>query len=190
MNYSTRELDMPENVSNYLSPGIVEATIQSLEYFQSSGGTEGIKITLVGDSPTTNYVHPEGYSGPICQTTWWMSEKAWPYTGQRLAYLGKQLLDNGREPVDYITENSSSASEIATQLNTLFANQRGRFVLNGKEVQNANTGRTFIKAEIAGFNFVERTDVTESKLRWSEEKNVIRLETPSEEPVAAGDAPW
>lgn len=153
-------------VSKFLEPGIHVCKIQKVEYQASSQkGTPGMVIVLEG-KPMEDL---EG-KGQTAETNWWLSEKAWPYTKDRVTILADKL--GVRANLDAI--KSDSAEEYANALNGIFAGKAGRFKLAGAEIAgkfDEDKGvqkKNWFKGEIAGYGFVEPLSIkaSESKLTF------------------------
>ena len=171
-------------VSNYLEPGIHVAKVQKIEYFESKGGTPGMKITHEG--------RPEGDGpGQTAETTWWLSENAWKYTKDRLVIMADKL--GVREGLDAI--NASAPEEYVRAVSPLFRDKAARWKFAGEEIAGKEGKGNWTKAGLAGYGFVEPVDTTPSKLRFdpTNKYDMVKLpvadsEVPSSNGVSNGEA--
>jgi hypothetical protein len=202
MNFSTAGHVEAEKtyVSNFMKPGIHVAKIQKVEFRQSQGGTPGVTITLEG-KPMDEL---DG-KGQTCDTTWWLSEKAWEYTKARLVILADKL--GKRTELDAI--KAADAQEYTQGLASVFTGCAGRFKLAGQEIEGkvGDDGvkkSNWFKAEMAAFGFVEPVSVSEadSKLTFDEDNKYdmkrlpkADLEVMSDDPLEVNgegteESPW
>jgi len=149
-------------VSNYLSPGIHEAKIQKIEYFEAASGTPGMKITHEG-RPSEDL----GGVGQIAETTWWLSDKAWTFTKDRLVIMADKL--GVRDGLDNIT--AKNAEEYIKTLAPIFSGKVARWKFAGEEILGKNDDEgnkkpNWTKAGLAGYGFVEALDTNPSKLKF------------------------
>jgi hypothetical protein len=154
MNFNTKGHSVEEKdfVSKFLEPGIHIAKIKEIEFVSSQGGTPGIKIVLEGK--------PEDAlngAGKTCESTYWLSEKAWPYTKDKVVSMADKL--GLRERLDNLDAND--AQDYAQGLNGIFAGTAGRWKLKGKEIAGKEGKNNWWKAEIAAFKFLEPVSVTD-----------------------------
>lgn len=183
MSFTTAGHTVEENnmVSNYLSPGIHEAKIQKVEYFEAASGTPGMKITHEG-RPSDDL----GGVGQIAETTWWLSDKAWTYTKDRLVIMADKL--GVRNDLDTIT--AKNAEEYVKALSPIFNGKAARWKFAGEEIpgkedEDGNKKSNWTKAGLAGYGFVETLDTNPSKLKFdaSNKYDMKRL------PVADSEIP-
>tara|TARA_Y100000310_G_scaffold344058_1_gene454854 strand:+ start:11 stop:643 length:633 start_codon:yes stop_codon:yes gene_type:complete len=190
MNFNTKGHTVEETtfVSNFLSPGIHEAKIQKIEYFEAASGTPGIKITHEG-KPSE-----EGGVGQTAETTWWVSPKAWdnnwkegdapppPWTTiAKVATMAEKL--GVRNELDAI--DAKDPKEYADALGVLFRNKVGRWKFSGEEILGKEGKQNWTKAGLATYSFVETLDTNPSKLKFDENNkfDMVRL------PVADSEIP-
>jgi len=195
MSFTTAGHTVEENefVSNYLDPGIHEAKIQKIEYFESAGGTPGMKITHEG--------RPEGDSpGQTAETTWWLSPNAWTYTKDRLVIMADKL--EVREGLDAI--NVEGPEEYVRAVAPLFQGKTARWKFAGEEIAGKEGKANWTKAGLAGYGFIEVLGTNPSKLKfdpaskWDMKKlPVADSEVPSSNGVSSeetssnsDDDPW
>lgn len=156
MNFNTAGHSVEEKdfTSEYLKPGIHIAKIAKIEHKTANGGTEGFTIHHEG-KPMAEL----GGKGQKAETTYWMSEKAWPFSKDRLVIMADKL--GLRAALDKI--NASSAKEYAAALNSIFAGKAARWKFAGEEVQGKEGKQNWFKAGLSGYGFVEPLSVTESE---------------------------
>ena len=198
MNFTTagHVVEEKEYVSKFMKPGIHTAKIKNVEFYQSQGGTPGIKITLEG-KPMKELEDV----GQTSETTYWLSPKAWEFTKSKLVTLADKL--GVREQLDAISVDDGQ--EYASALASVFTGLMGRFKLKGTEIEGkvGDDGvkkNNWFKAEIAAFGFVEDPSVAiaDSKLKFDENNkyDMVRLapaDIESDDPLAGdGDtgSPW
>jgi len=165
--FSTKghEVTEKEYISEYIKPGIHVAKVKSVEYVESAGGTKGIRFIHEG-KPMSEL---DG-KGQIAETTLWMSEKAWPYTKDRLVVMADKL--GVREKLDAIS--SDNESEYAIALNSVFGGKAARWKFSGVEIEGkmdeekGEKKPNWVKAELASFGFCESLNIpeNESKLKY------------------------
>ena len=200
MSFTTAGHTVEENsmVSNYLSPGIHEAKIQKIEYFEAASGTPGMKITHEG-RPSE-----EGGVGQVAETTWWLSDKAWTYTKDRLVIMADKL--GVRDGLDNIT--AKNAEEYVKTLSPIFTGKAARWKFAGEEIlgkvgEDGTKKSNWTKAGLSGYGFVEALDTNPSKLKFDENNKYDMKRLPvadSEIPASNGvshsetssnsDDPW
>lgn len=189
MNFNTKghEVQEKEYVSAYLKPGIHVAKVQKVEYTQANSGNEGLLIVHEG-KPMDDL---EG-KGQTAETRFWMSEKAWPYTKDRLVIMADKL--GVRDALDAI--DAGSASEYAVALNAIFAGKAARWKFAGEEIKGKEGKSNWFKAQLSNFGFIEALSVSEgeSKLKFnpSDKYDMKRLvETDVEVTTADSNSePW
>tara|TARA_R110000803_G_scaffold71102_4_gene134183 strand:+ start:21584 stop:22192 length:609 start_codon:yes stop_codon:yes gene_type:complete len=169
MDFNTKGHEVSEKgeyVSAYLKPGIHTAKITNIAYGESRGGTPKLVITH-----ETKPVEGLEGKGQIATTEWWMSEKAWPYTKDRLVVMADKL--EVRETLDNIT--ASDASNYCMALNGAFTNKAARWKFSGEEIKGGldnegNKKNDWWKASLAGFGFCESLSISEenSELKFDE----------------------
>lgn len=180
-----------EFISAYLEPGIHEAKIAKVEYTESSQkGTPGIKLTFEGAPNGEGFNHPEGpeYKGSTANTTWYLSEKAAPYTVDRIALMADKM--NIRSEVDGAT--GTTAQEYVNALAGVLTGKVARWKFIGRE-SNKNAGKFY--AELAGYGFVEDLNVPadQSKLKFNPDspKDMVPAEQPEMDTTPVpGDGDW
>ena len=167
MSFNTKGHTVEESnfVSNFLSPGIHEAKIQKMEFFEASSGTPGIKITHEG-RPMEDL---KGV-GQVAETTWWLSENAWKYTKDRLVIMADKLAV--RDDFDKAGE-SSSPEEYTRALDAIFKNKTARWKFAGEEIEGKLTDEgvqksNWFKAGLSAFGFIETIETNPSKLKFNE----------------------
>lgn len=189
MNFSTKGHAVEEKsyVSSYLEPGIHVAKIQKVEFITANSGTQGVLITHEG-KPMDEL---QG-KGQTAETKYWMSEKAWPYTKDRLVIIADKL--GVREKLDAI--EASSAEEYAQALNSIFAGKAARWKFAGEEIAGKEGKKNWFKASLANFAFCEPLSVEESdsKLKFDEDDkyDMKRLEATDVETTtdSEDESPW
>ena len=174
MNFTTagHVVEEKEYVSKFMKPGIHIAKIKNVEFYQSQGGTPGIKLSLEGQ-PMKELEN----AGQTCETTYWLSPKAWEFTKSKLVTLADKL--GVREKLDAISVNEGTEIE-------------------GKVGDDGTKKNNWFKAEIAAFGFVEPATLpaSESKLKFDENSkyDMVRLapaDVESDDPLAGdGGSPW
>lgn len=187
-----------ERVSAFLTPGIHEAKIVGLEFMESRGGTPGMKFTFEGKPHGGDFAHPAGpqHKGSTAETTYWLSEKAWKYTQERLITMADKL--GVRSQLD--AAKGANAEEYTNAVAPVLLGKTARFKFAGQEIEGkvADDGtkkNNWFKAELASFGFVEALDVTESKLKFDETNKydmkrlpVAMVEEATEDPFTDGPA--
>lgn len=196
MNFTTagHVVEEKEYVSKFMKPGIHIAKIKNVEFYQSQGGTPGIKLALEG--PPMKELEN---AGQTCETTYWLSPKAWEFTKSKLVTLADKL--GVREQLDAISVNDGQ--EYANALASVFTGLAGRFKLKGTEIEgkvgdDGTKKNNWFKAEIAAFGFVEPASLpaSESKLKFDESSkyDMVRLapaDVESDDPLAGDEgSPW
>ena len=161
MSFNTKGHNVEETsfVSTYLSPGVHEAKVQKIEYFEAASGTPGMKITHEGRP-----MEDLGGAGQVAETTWWLSDNAWKFTRDRLVIMADKL--GVRSELDSI--DVENAEEYARALDTIFKNKVGRWKFAGEEILGKEGKQNWFKAGLAAFGFVESVDTTPSKLKFDE----------------------
>ena len=183
MSFTTAGHTVEENsmVSNFLSPGIHEAKIQKIEYFEAASGTPGMKITHEGRSSE------EGGVGQTAETTWWLSDKAWTYTKDRLVIMADKL--GVRDGIDNIT--AQNAEEYVKELSPIFTGKAARWKFAGEEILGKEGKQNWTKAGLASFGFIETLNTSPSKLKFDENNKFDMKRLPaadSEIPASNGTA--
>jgi hypothetical protein len=194
-------------VSAFLAPGIHEVKIVGVEYIESRGGTPGIKLTFEGKPNGDNFNHPAGpqFKGSTAENTYWLSEKAWKYTQEKLILIADKL--GVRTQLDAAT--GANAEEYTKAITPVFMGLAGRFKFAGQEIEGkiADDGtkkNNWFKAELAGYGFVEPLSVSadQSKLKFDENNKYDMKRLPEalvEDTTSAADdafggdsddAPW
>lgn len=186
-------------VSNYLSPGVHEARVQKIEYFEASSGTPGMKITHEGRP-----MEDLGGAGQVAETTWWLSENAWKFTKDRLVIMADKL--GVRSELDKV--EATDAEGYVKAVAPLFKGKAARWKFAGEEIEGklADDGTkksNWFKAGLSAFGFVESLDTTPSKLKFDENNKydmkrlpVADSETASSNGVSVSetssnsDSPW
>jgi len=179
MGFSTNghKAEEKEFVNKYLSPGIAEAKIKKIEYIKANSGTEGIIITHEG-KPETDL----NGEGKITETTFWMSEAAWPATKNKLAIMAEKWgVTDQLNAID-----TPTAEEYAIAVNKLFAGKVARWMFIGEEIKGKEGKQNWFKAKLASFGFMETLDTNPSKLKFDPNNKwhmiklpVAEVETPS-----------
>lgn len=183
-NFSGEGLEIKEGSNKpgkLMKPGIHTAMITNVEYFQSSGGTPGIKLTLM-TKPVEGLTDEQGNPiGQKCTETMWMSAKAWDNEGNpnganwctkaRLQILSQKL---GVEEQFKATQGAS-AEEFVKNLAPLFINKKARFAVGGEESSFQNDeGETIevVYPFLLTFGFVESLEEVpneeNTKLRYDQ----------------------
>ena len=178
-------------VSNFLSPGIHEAKIQKIEYFEAATGTPGMKITHEG-KPSV-----EGGVGQTAETKWWLSPKAWDNNGDenppnwttkaKVVIMADKL--GLREDVDSI--DITNAEEYVRALSPIFQNKAARWKFAGEEILGKEGKQNWTKAGLAGYGFIETLTTNPSKLKFDENNKFDMKRLPaadSEIPASNGTA--
>ena len=163
MSFNTKGHTVEETnfVSNYLSPGIHEAKIQKIEFFEAASGTPGIKITHEGRP-----MEDLGGAGQVAETTWWLSENAWKYTKDRLVIMADKL--GVRDAFDNAGGESNSPEEYTKSLDIVFKNKTARWKFAGEEIAGKEGKQNWFKSGLAGYGFLETIDTSPSKLKFDE----------------------
>lgn len=186
------------SVSAFLTPGIHTARIAEVEFMESRGGTPGIKFTFEGKPHADGFTHPAGpqFKGSTAETTYWLSEKAWKYTQQRLITIADKL--GKRAELD--AAKGEDAQSYVNAIAPIFKGLAGNWKFAGKEIEGkvADDGtkkNNWFKAELAGFGFVEPAGTEPSKLKFDETNkyDMVRLPVAQVEdntPTDSDEAPW
>lgn len=182
-----------ERVSAFLTPGIHEARIASVEFMESRGGTPGIKFTFEGKPHGGDFAHPAGpqFKGSTAENTYWLSPKAWGYTKEKLIVMADKLGKRAELDAAKGTDAKSYTEAIAP----LFIGLTARWKFAGQEIEgkvgeDGTKKPNWFKAELAGFGFVETISTSPSKLKFDEDNkyDMKRLPVAMEEP--AGESPF
>lgn len=196
MSFKTKGHTVEETsfVSNFLSPGIHEAKIQKIEFFEAASGTPGMKITHEGRP-----MEDLGGAGQVAETTWWLSDNAWNYTIDRLVIMADKL--GVRSALDAVDEESPE--QYAKALDGIFKNKAARWKFAGEEIAGKEGKQNWFKASLAGYGFVEALSTEPSKLSFDESNKydmkklpVADSETASSNGVSVSetssnsDSPW
>jgi len=160
-----------ERISAFLAPGIHEAKIVGLEFMESRGGTPGMKFTFEGKPHGGEFAHPAGpqYKGSTAETTYWLSEKAWKFTQERLITMADKL--GVRAQLD--AAKGANAEEYTNAIAPVLLGKTARWKFAGTEIEGkiADDGtkkNNWFKAELAAFGFAEALDTNPSKLKFDE----------------------
>jgi len=175
-----------EFVSAYLKAGISIAKITQVEFTESKKGTPGAKFYH-----ETKPVEGLEGKGQVADTTWWMSEGAWPYTKDRLTIMADKL--EVREALDNISANDSKS--YVEGLAKVFVGKAARWKFSGEEVEGKINEETkekkpnWFKAQLASYGFVEPLTVSDadSKLKFdpSNKYDMVRLKPTDVEPATS-----
>lgn len=168
--YNTKghEYQEKEFVSKFLEPGIHQAKIKSIEYVKSQGGTEGMKIIHEGKPEVAL-----NNEGKTADTTWWLSEAAWPSTKDKLTIMADKF--KVRDQLDAI--NTDSAENYVEQAAKIFTGKIARWKFVGEEIKGKEGKQNWFKAKLSGFGFMEILDVSPSKLKFdpNNKYDMVRL---------------
>ncbi len=180
MNFSTNgfEEEEKEFASPYIRPGVHEAKVKSIEYFESSKkGTPGIKFTFEGRKVG------EQLDGPVAETSLWLSEKAWEYTQRTLTRMASAF--DTREALDAVEVDG--AKEYVEAITPHIVGIWARFLFIGEEVEGRDGKNNWFKATLPFYAQIEGLEVTqeESKITFNEEKHLEKLPEPTEEDMVA-----
>ena len=161
MSFKTKGHTVEETsfVSNFLSPGIHEAKIQKIEFFEAASGTPGMKITHEGRP-----MEDLGGAGQTAETTWWLSDNAWTYTKDRLVIMADKL--GVRTELDAI--EGEEAATYCRALDGIFKNKTARWKFAGEEIAGKEGKQNWFKAGLSGYGFVEPLDTTPTKLKFDD----------------------
>tara|TARA_R110001606_G_scaffold8292_3_gene36321 strand:+ start:13514 stop:14140 length:627 start_codon:yes stop_codon:yes gene_type:complete len=143
-NYSTRGKEVTEStiVSKWIKPATTQvARIVNMEYVVAGTGSKGMKITFMTD-PVKDLQEHEFGNGQIAQERLWLSEKARPYTTNKVILFADKL--GVREELDNAMETVTSDEEYVTAANKVLRNVKGSFIFGGEEValEDKETGKT------------------------------------------------
>lgn len=184
-----------QRVSAFLAPGIHTAKIAKVEFIESNGGTPGIKMTLEGKPNGGDFAHPAGpqYKGSTAETTYWLSEKAWKFTKDRLIIIADKT--GKRAQLD--AAKGSTPAEYVASIAPVFTGVTANFKLAGKEIEgkvgdDGTKKNNWFKAELAGYGFVEALGTEPSTLKFDETNkyDMVRLPAAVVESATSEESPW
>lgn len=161
--FNTKGTDTTERggVSKFISPGVHVCKIKNVEFFESNGGTPGLKFTFE-TKPVEGLLDDNGNKiGQTAETTYWLSPKAWSFsrannteggTKVTLAIMADKL--GIREQLDAI--QATTPSEYATAAAAIFKGKTARFAFGGQEIVPSDPEKkTWVKSELLAFKFIE-----------------------------------
>lgn len=159
MDFNTKGHEAKEGgASPFLAPGIHIARIQKVEYFETAGGTAGIKFTHEG-KPVKELEN----KGQTAETTYWVTDKAWPFSKDRFCIMADKL--GIREKLDEV--EASTIQDYAMGLNSVFVGATARWKFAGQEIagkfdeEKGVQKKNWFKAKLSAFGFVEDHTIPE-----------------------------
>jgi hypothetical protein len=133
-NYSTRGKEVKENttVTKWITPGSTQiAKIVSTEFVTAGTGTKGMKFTYM-TNPVRDVVEHEFGTGQIAEDRLWLSEKAAPYSKDKVIMLADKL--GVRNELDDALDAVSNDEGYVTAVGKVLRNVVGSFIFGGEEV--------------------------------------------------------
>ena len=149
-----------EYVSKYITPGITDASIVSLEEYVTPQDKKGLRFSFMRMT--------EDGVEQTSEATRWMddSKLGASKTLADLVQIAEAL--GKRNELDEAAKASNSVSELASNVFKIIGNQRLRFKFSGKEVAGKDGKSNWFKSELSFYGFVESLAIpeTESKLKF------------------------
>jgi hypothetical protein len=146
------EVKVNESASNnYIQPGIVTASIASIDTHTSAQGNVGLRLNFVDEN------------GATAEKVYYVTDKEVTKTIMIEKVIGIAVALGVKEQVDNI--KSPNLKEYAMELNDILTGKPARFKFTGKQVQGKNG--LWWKADLAFFDFVESLSVEPSNLKFN-----------------------
>ena len=146
------EVKVNESASNnYIQPGIVTASIASVDTHTSAQNNVGLRLNFVDESGATG------------EKVYYVTDKEVTKTIMIEKVIAIAIALGVKEQVDNI--KSPNLKEYAMELNDLLTGKPARFKFTGKQVLGKNG--PWWKADLAFFDFVESLSVEPSNLKFN-----------------------
>jgi len=158
------EVKVNESTSNnYIQPGIVIASIASIDTHTSAQGNVGLRLNFIDEN------------GGIGEKVYYVTDKEVTKTIMIEKVIAIAIALGVKDQIDNI--KSPNLKEYAMELNDILTNKPARFKFTGKQLQGKNG--LWWKADLAFFDFVESLSVEPSKLKFNANnaRDMIYLET-------------
>ena len=165
-NFTTKGIS--ENGSKYISPGIRNVKITSVESKDDPG-----------TSPAMFLNFEEIGTGKTLNVRFIFSEKGAQYSLRKLKHLQKAFVTE--ETIDAISDDVKG---LAIEYGKILNGKEVRIKFNGEEVLGREGKSDWIKATVAFPPFCELLSVNPTRLTFDPNRDVKRLETTSSEPTA------
>jgi len=154
-NYSTRGKEVVEStiVSKWITPGTTQiAKIVEVEFVTAGTGSKGLKFTYM-TSPVKDLVAHAFGTGQIAEDRLWLSEKAKPYTENKVIMLADKL--GVRALLDDALDTVTNDEEYAKAIKKVLRSVQGSFIFGGEEVaiEDSETGKVNIWVKPVLFPF-------------------------------------
>lgn len=131
--YSTKGKEVKEGgVSKWITPeSAVIAKVCDVEGFETGKGSKGVKVTFM-TKPVEGLVEHKFGTGQIAEATWWLTEKAEPYTIEKLILMADKL--DVRDNLDRAMDSVKNSDDLVEAIKSVFLGIAGAFLFGGEEV--------------------------------------------------------
>jgi hypothetical protein len=164
------------NLPKYIKAGISEVMVSSVKGGTTPSGTPFLEFAFESPEGATNkssYYFKEGMNAQI--------------STQAVAQIADAT--DTRELIDNIT--ASNYETYGEKLNTILMGKKFRGKFNGQEKIKRDGSGTWVEVKLGSGLFAESLTIKESdtKLYWSEEKNIKRLPKEAVQAITEGSSP-